>query len=429
MLLSGVQGHCYLLGMSTGVPALSPLAEPLTLPCGLTLPNRLYKAAMAETLAAPNGDPSDALIQLYRLWADSGAGMLITGDIGVNLAAADATAVRLHGRSDLAGYARWAEVVHARDVRLFGQIFHMGRQASRTVAWRPIAPSATPPVLGLPLFGASRALTTGEIAGLIGDFAAAAGALQRAGFDGVEVHAAHGFLVGSFLSPFSNRRTDDWGGNAEERARFLLEVIRAIRSRVDPGFAVAVKINASDFRRGGLEVTDSAHIVGLLDGEGVDLVEISGGTFESTTTALQVREEDPGISPDAYFASFAPRLREMTSAPLALVGGLRSGDVMAALVRDGVVDAVGLARPMVEFPDAPRRLLHGETERLELSRPPTGSALNELSWYTAQFHRLGAGRPFDPALSGAAVARAYARSLLRQLGEAGRRTIAALPGR
>jgi 2,4-dienoyl-CoA reductase-like NADH-dependent reductase (Old Yellow Enzyme family) len=262
--------------MSTGAPSPSPLAEPLTLPCGLTLPNRIYKAAMAETLGAPNGDPSAALVELYRLWADSGAGMLITGDIGVSLAAADATAVRLYEHSDLTKYARWADVVHAGDVRLLGQIFHMGRQASRTVAWRPIAPSATPPVLGLPLFGAARALTTGEIAGLIGDFASAAGALESAGFDGVEVHAAHGYLVGSFLSPFSNRRTDDWGGTAEKRARFLLEVIRAIRSRVDPGFAVAVKINASDFRPGGLEAADSAHIVGLLDGEGVDLIEVSG---------------------------------------------------------------------------------------------------------------------------------------------------------
>jgi hypothetical protein len=119
----------------------------------------------------------------------------------------------------------------------------------------------------------------------------------------------------------------------------------------------------------------------------------------------------------------------MTTVPLALVGGLRSRDVMEQLLHDGVVDAVGLARPMVEFPDAPRRLLAGQTARLELSRPPTGNALNELSWYMAQFHRLGAGQPFDPALSTAAVARAYLRSLLRQFGEAGRRSIAALPGR
>jgi 2,4-dienoyl-CoA reductase-like NADH-dependent reductase (Old Yellow Enzyme family) len=223
--------------------------------------------------------------------------------------------------------------------------------------------------------------------------------LAQAGFDGVEIHAAHGYLIGQFLSPATNLRTDQWGGDLPNRARFLLEIVRQIRARVSPGFAVFVKINASDFQPGGFDIDDSAHVVGLLDSEGVDLVEISGGTYESASGALGVRPDEPGTSKDAYFAGFAPRIRKMTRAPLALTGGLRSRSVMEGLIRDGVVDVVGLARPLVEQPDASRGLLDGTLDRIDLTGPPSTSGANELLWYIAQFQRLANGRDFDPDYS------------------------------
>ena len=377
------------------------LAQPLALPCGLILPNRIMKAAMGEGLANPStSDVTPELIRLYQRWADGGAGTLITGAINVHRGAGDTSQVTLDEKTDTQALTEWASAVHQADIRLIGQLVHQGRQTTVLVARHPLAPSALPSVRGNRIFGSSRALTEAQITNLIDRFAAAAVMLEQAGFDGVEIHAAHGYLIGQFLSPVTNLRTDQWGGSLENRSRFLVEIVRRIRSRVRPGFAVLVKINASDFQPSGFDIDDSAHVVGLLDSEGVDLVEISGGTYESTSGALSVRPDEPGTSKDAYFAGFAPRIREMTSIPLALTGGLRSRAVMEALIRDGVVDVVGLARPLVEQPDAPNGLLNSTVDRIELAGPPPSAArANELLWYIGQFQRLANGQDFDPDYS------------------------------
>lgn len=377
------------------------LAQPLTLPCGLVLPNRIMKAAMGEGLADPStSNVTPALIRLYERWADGGAGTLVTGVINVHRGAGDASMVTLDEKTDTQALADWVSAVHQRDVRLIGQLVHQGRQTTVLVARHPLAPSALPSVRGSRVFGSSRALTDSQITDLIQRFATAAMMLEAAGFDGVEIHAAHGYLIGQFLSPTTNLRTDQWGGCLENRSRFLLEIVRHIRARVSRGFAVLVKINSSDFQPGGFDIEDSAHVVGLLDSEGVDLVEISGGTYESATGALGVRPDEFGTSKDAYFAGFAPRLREMTGIPLALTGGLRSRAVMEALIRDGVVDAVGLARPLIEQPDAPLGLLKGTVDLIAVTGPPQSSTgAGELLWYIAQFQRLANGQDFDPDYS------------------------------
>jgi 2,4-dienoyl-CoA reductase-like NADH-dependent reductase (Old Yellow Enzyme family) len=379
--------------------AHSVLAQPLALPCGLVLPNRIMKAAMGEGLASPNtSDVTPALIRLYERWADGGVGTLVTGVLNIQRGAGDASMVALDERSDTRVLAEWAAAVHSRDARLIGQLVHQGRQTTVLVARHPVAPSALPSVRRNRVFGSSRALTEAQITDLIHKFAGAAVMLEQAGFDGVEIHAAHGYLIGQFLSPATNLRSDRWGGSVENRSRFLLEIVRHIRARVSPGFAVFVKINASDFQPGGFDIDDSAHVVGQLDSEGVDLVEVSGGTYESRSGALGVRPDEPGTSKDAYFAGFAPRLRAVTGIPLALTGGLRSRAVMEDLIHDGVVDAVGLARPLVEQPDAPRGLLDGTLDRIDLAGPPAGGA-SELLWYIAQFQRLANGQDFDPDYS------------------------------
>ena len=378
----------------------SVLAQPMVLPCGLILPNRIMKAAMGEGLAsASTSDVTPALIRLYERWADGGAGTLITGVISIQRGAADASLVCLDGGTDTQALADWATAVHRRDVRLIGQLVHQGRQATILVARHPLAPSALPSVRGSRVFGASRALTGDQITDLIDRFATAAVMLEQAGFDGVEIHAAHGYLIGQFLSPATNLRTDQWGGSLENRSRFLLEIVRRIRDRVGSGFALFVKINASDFQPGGFDIEDSAHVVGLLDSEGVDLVEISGGTYESASGALGVRPDEPGTSKDAYFAGFAPRLRQSTAIPLALTGGLRTRAAMEELIRDGVVDAIGLARPLVEQPDVCHGLLDSTTDRIELIGPPSAGGASELLWYIAQFQRLANGQDFDPDYS------------------------------
>ena len=385
--------------MTTAHRSTTVLADPVALPCGLVLPNRILKGAMGEGLGNPwTANVTPALIRLYQRWADGGTGTLITGVICVERGAEDNTIVALDDRTDTEGLRRWAQAVHRRDVRLFGQIQHPGRQVAVHMARHPVAPSVLPPVGGSHLFGSSRALAAGEITALIDRFAAAAVMLEQAGFDGVELHAAHGYLIGQFLSPETNLRTDDWGGDLECRSRFLIEIVRAVRSQVDADFALAVKINASDFRPGGFDIDDSSHVVGMLGAEGVDLIEISGGTYESATGCLGVQRGEPGTSKDAYFAGMAPRLRAMTDVPLALTGGLRSRKVMEQLIQDGTVDMIGLGRPLIHQPGFTARLLDGSVEGIELTRCP-GKGLDELMWWLNQFKRLGNGQDFDPHYS------------------------------
>ena len=189
------------------------LAQPLALPCGLVLPNRIMKAAMGEGLANPStSNVTPELIRLYKRWADGGAGTLITGVINVHRGAGDASMVTLDEKTDTEALANWASAVHQRDVRLIGQLVHQGRQTTVLVARHPLAPSALPSVRGSRVFGSSRALTDAQITDLIDRFATGAVMLEAAGFDGVEIHAAHGYLIGQFLSPGTNLRTDQWGG-------------------------------------------------------------------------------------------------------------------------------------------------------------------------------------------------------------------------
>lgn len=407
----------------TSTTRTSVLAQPLTLPCGLTLPNRIMKAAMGEGLAdALTSDPTPAMLRLYSRWAEGGAGTLITGICNVQRGTNESTITVVDEHTDITALERWAGIAHQHDVRILAQIMHAGRQVPVYVVRHPGAPSRLPPLRGSHLFGAARAFTSDEVRDLVERFASAAVILEKAGFDGVEIHAAHGYLVGQFLSPETNQRSDEWGGDLERRSRFLLEIVRQIRDRVDPAFAVAVKLNASDFRPGGFDIDDSAHVTGRLGAEGVDLIEISGGTFESRSGCFGVRPDEPGTSPQAYFAGFAPRLREMTDVPLALTGGLRSREVMEKLLQDGVVDVIGMARPLVQQPDFPAELLAGRADRIELSDPP-GAGLYRLLWYVAQFERLANGREFDPDYSLRRLQAHLMTGMVAQLVAAGRRQL------
>lgn len=389
------------------------LGSPLTLPCGAVLKNRIAKSAMSEQLADRSNAPTTDLARLYARWAAGGAGLVITGNVMIDRGGlGEPRNVVLDDERDLPALRAWAQAGTQSATQLWMQLNHPGRQTPRTLAREPVAPSAV--AVTLPGFGAPRALTEAEIHGLIARFARTAALAKQAGFTGVQIHGAHGYLVSQFLSPLVNRRTDRWGGPIENRMRFLLESQRAIRAAVGAAFPVSVKINSADFQRGGFSEDDAETVVHALDQAGVDLIEISGGTYERPAMMLGPEKESTQRR-EAFFISFAERVRRSLKAPLMLTGGFRSREGMQTALASGALDVVGMARPLAVEPDLPGRLIAGTTERSLAEPRRLGiemlEGVTELSWHTLQLHRMGAGKEPEPTLS---PARAAAMSLVLQ---------------
>lgn len=394
--------------MSTETHPARDLAKPLILRCGASLSNRIAKSATSEGLGDRAQAPTPALIRLYRRWSESGAGLVITGNVLIDrraLGERGNVAVEDDRHADL--LARWAAVATAGGAHAWVQLNHPGRQAPRTLNRYAVGPSPVA-VTGAPgMFRTPRALTSAEIDDVIQRFATAARTVVTAGFTGVEIQAAHGYLLSQFLSPRTNLRTDDWGGTPERRRRLLLEVVRAVRAAVGPDTPVAVKLNSADFQRGGMTEDESTEVVLALAHESVDVLEISGGSFESTAMmgapAGPVTESTR--SREAYFLDYAERVRAAitrtgANLPLMVTGGFRTAAGMTAAIASGAVDIVGLGRPVIMEPDLPRRLLTGEA-RARPARPHTlGVArfqgMGELLWYTVQLQRISEGKDPDP---------------------------------
>ncbi len=385
--------------------AVTPrLTDPLTLACGLTLGNRLAKAAMTECVADPRDhQPSVRHERLYRRWAERGLGLCITGNVMVDRRYLERTTnVVVDERTDRAALARWAEAAQSTGTPTLVQVNHPGRQCSVFVTRQPVAPSAVK-VKVLGSFATPRALEDAEIDALATRYAEVGRAVVEAGFAGVQVHAAHGYLASQFLSPRTNLRDDRWGGTLENRARFLLEAVRRTRAAIGPKAALAVKLNSADFQRGGFEEDDAMQVARWLEAEGVDLLEVSGGNYESP--ALMGVTDDRAASTkarEAYFLDFAVRLRREVRTPLMLTGGLRSAEVMRGVVADGSVDVVGLARPLALEPDLPRGILGGTVARSAMKAPRLGGkavdAMIEAGWYGLQIARMADGEEPDPDL-------------------------------
>ena len=262
----------------------SELFSPLTLRSGLILPNRIAKAAMEEGMAGVAQLPDQRLVSLYQRWGAGDAGLLITGNVMVHAEALTGPGgVVIDKDAPLEPFAQWAKAAKTGGGAVWMQINHPGRQVQADMPGVVWAPSAVSIDLGKHSrrFGRPVAMTPAQIQATVERFTAAAAHAERAGFDGVEVHAAHGYLLSQFLSPLTNRRTDGWGGSLENRAQMLLDVVRAIRSTVAPSFAVAVKLNSADFQRGGFDADDAQRVIAMLEPLGVDVVELSGGSYES----------------------------------------------------------------------------------------------------------------------------------------------------
>lgn len=383
---------------------MASLSDPLDLPSGVRLPNRIAKAAMSEALGDADNSPDERIVTLYRRWAQGGYGLLITGNIMVDRAhLGEPGNIAIEDERALPQLTEWTKAAHDGRAAIFAQLNHPGRQSNLlALGHTPVAPSPVP--LAMPGATTPRELTPVEIEEIIDRFATAAAVCEEAGFDGVELHAAHGYLITQFLSPLTNLRTDEWGGTPERRMRFLIEVVRRVRGRVSPGFAVAVKLNSADFQRGGFSEDDSRAVVAALAVEAVDLIEVSGGNYESP--AMGGSEAPSTREREAYFLDYARSVRqEAGGIPIAVTGGFRSRSAMEDALAAGDCDLVGIARPTVTATDAAASILDGSTATLTTHeiqaglRPILGrltdlKALDgflNISWSTDQLHRLARG--------------------------------------
>jgi 2,4-dienoyl-CoA reductase-like NADH-dependent reductase (Old Yellow Enzyme family) len=414
------------------------LSKSLRLPCGSVLKNRICKAAMTEGLAGGDNHANARFVELYRRWGAGGAGLLITGNIlvdrwhlerGGNLA--------IEGPQSNQAIAMLADMARAAKVhgaQIWAQLNHAGRQTQKMINRNPKAPSHIGLKMGNGRFGTPTPLTIAEIEKAIEAFVFAAKTIEKAGFDGVQMHAAHGYLVSQFLSPLSNRRDDAYGGTLENRARFLLEVVRRIRAACRKGFAVSVKLNSADFQKGGFSDDESSIVAKWLEEAGVDLIEVSGGNYEQPRMIdferkdpLAANKRESTIKREAYFLDFVPKLRKHVSIPVMVTGGFRSvSSMQQALEKDGV-DVIGLGRPLVIDPDGANKILSGEVTRLFsrdndlvignglLSpRSPISflrdlNAWGSLGWYYEHIYSLADGKMPDLSLSAFRALLAYDR--------------------
>ncbi|GJF26670.1 NADH:flavin oxidoreductase/NADH oxidase family protein [Streptomyces sp. HO565] len=334
----------------------SELFSPLPLRSGQVLKNRIAKAAMEENMAGDGQLPDEQLFTLYRRWAAGGTGLLITGNVMVHAEALTGPAgVVLDENAPLDPFADWAKAGRSGGGAIWMQINHPGRQVASDmpgVVWGPTD-------IGVSLgkhssrFGRPTAMTPQQINETVARYAVTARRAEQAGFDGVEIHAAHGYLLSQFLSPLVNKRTDQWGGSLENRARMLLDIVRAVRATVSPAFAVAVKLNSADFQRGGFDADDARQVIEMLAPLGVDLVELSGGSYESP--AMTGRSADARTQArEAYFLELAKDLVKTSPLPLMLTGGITKR-ATAEQVLDSGVAVIGMGTALAVTPDLPDR--------------------------------------------------------------------------
>jgi 2,4-dienoyl-CoA reductase-like NADH-dependent reductase (Old Yellow Enzyme family) len=358
---------------------MTALAQSLRLPCGVELPNRLLKSAMTEGLATPLGIATERHNTLYRRWSAGGVGTLITGNVMVDYRYLERPGnIVFDGNGGEAELAKLAEAGTAHGNQLWMQISHPGRQCTRLSNTNPLAPSPVQLKLG-GLFGQPQAMTEDDIRTAIAGYARVAAGAKRAGFTGVQVHGAHGYLLSQFLSPRTNQRDDQWGGVLENRARMLLEAVRAVRAAVGPDFPVSVKLNSADFSKNGFTLEECCQVAQWLQAEGLDLVEISGGTYEDFAPLDgSTRKSESTLAREAYFIQYAEQIRAAVSLPICITGGFRSRSVMDQALADNALDVVGIARPLCVEPDAGHKLLADADYRLP--QPEDGLQLGPGFW-------------------------------------------------
>ena len=397
---------------------MSLIAEPIKLR-NTTFKNRIIKGAMSEALANRAGQPNHLHLGLYEAWAKGGLGCAITGNVMVDIRAKNEPGVvAIESERDLSLLREWAQVGKRYGMVQLVQLSHPGRQCPKGLNAETVAPSAVPfsPALAT-MFGTPRELREEEILEIIQRFAQAARICEEVGFEGVQLHGAHGYLISQFLSPLTNKRQDQWGGSIENRMRFLLEIYTAVRAATSKDFMISVKLNSADFQRGGMSEDDVVSVFKAIDAAGIDLIEISGGSYEAPAMAgvKESTRKASTVAREAYFLEFAEKIRQEVRCHLMVTGGFRTVKGMNEALASGACDFIGMARPFAVETDLANRLIAGQDVRYGVEKIKTGiplidkMAIMEIIWYAAQFKAIGEGKKPNPKLSPLLVFLKYAK--------------------
>jgi len=346
---------------SFGDKNMDILFEPIRIN-GMVLKNRLVRTATAERMSPQDGGFTREMVNLYRRLARGGVGLIITGHAYVHpLGKAERRMTGIHNDSLIPALKKLVDEVHKLNTKIVMQINHSGGRRDRDVGEEtPIGPST---VEYKPLEISSREMAIEEIGEVINLFAQAALRVKKAGFDGVEIHSVHGYLINQFLSPITNKRKDSWGGSLENRMRFLLDVYRHVREAVGNDYPVLAKIPAGDFVEGGLTVQEALEVAKRLSELGIDAIELSGGLAGSRYR--KGRKDLAWMRKEAYFRPYAEMVKKATNVPTILVGGLRKPEAMVEILEQGSCDLIGLARPLIREPAFPNRIKRGDIRKAE----------------------------------------------------------------
>ena len=346
------------------------LFTPITLPNGTTIKNRFFKSAMSEGMGTREFQPKKNIATLYKRWAEGGTGLIITGNIMVDpKRTAEPGNIVFDKNSNMEILKNWANQGQQHGAKVMVQLNHPGKQAPKTVSKQTVAPSAVPLGNGLnKLFSTPRALTTSEVEELVQKFVTSAKVAKEAGFSGVQIHAAHGYLISQFLSPHDNRRTDKYGGSLENRMRFLKEIYLGMREELGKDFTIGIKINSTDFKEDGLTEEDSLKTIIELANLGLDFVEISGGTYERPAMMGATSKSTNQV----FFAEYSKKLKQKIEIPVVVTGGIRSINAMNTLLNDNTTDFIGIARPLTIDPNIPNKIKQGTYTIVETTRVSTG---------------------------------------------------------
>jgi 2,4-dienoyl-CoA reductase-like NADH-dependent reductase (Old Yellow Enzyme family) len=324
----------------------------------MELKNRFIRSAIWEELADEKGHLTDELINYFEVLAKGGVGTIITGF--ANVMEFDQPAPNMIGIYDdifIDEYKRLANKVHEYDANIIMQIVHGGPK------WCPSAvENLVTKIKHLLTRTSPKEMSKEEIKELVQAFADAALRVKKAGFDGVQIHAAHGFLLSMFLNPYYNKRTDEYGGSIKNRAKIVLESYQAVRQAVGEDFPVLVKVNCEDFMDDGLTAEDSLYVCKVLSEKGIDAIEVSGGSYSSRENEGPIRTVDKQEK-ESYFKDYAARIAEEVKVPVSLVGGNRSIDNMDKILNNTKIEYFSMARPFICEPDLINRWQAGNTEQ------------------------------------------------------------------
>lgn len=378
------------------------LDKPFILKNGIQIQNRIVKSALEEELGI-KGAPKEEIFKLYRRWSEGKPGILITGNVVVDRRAPTGPRnIVLEDDSHLTDFKRWAKEAKVGGNLLLMQINHAGRQIPKVLAGEPVAPSAIGLEVpgGRGMFGTPRELTSLEIEDLIQRYRTTTCLAMEAGFDGVQIHGAHGYLISQFLSPKTNKRMDKWGGSLENRSRFLFEIVDQLRSVIPDDKVLAIKLNSADFQRGGFSEEDSLWIIQQLEKRGLDLLEISGGNYESP--AMIGLAKASTVEREAYFLDFADKVRQVSSLPIIVTGGFRTRQGMELALASKSLDLIGMGKPFVLYPEIPKQLFSGELEEvkwpLRKLKNPAIDSQSIMGWSRTQMQRMANGKDPKPTL-------------------------------